>query len=447
MSTSETDAGIDPPREGAAIDLAALWEALVERAQDLIVLIDDSGVIRYVNPAVERMTGWRPAQLIGTNLLDLSHPDDVARALFDLGVYSQAGAVAGSSLYRVALAGGGWRQFDTAAADMTLDGRRHLALYSRPAETAAPAVLDGLLRRTSVAEMLRPVCDVFNWHLHGSLVGISWHEGQGYDCVGTDLPRELSGGDTDPATPWAVARRSATAQRASDPGALDDARRALAAKLGVGPYWIEPVLDDRGEVCALVTLWMRVGGFAPEIHTLGMEMAKDYVELIVRWTRQQSMLDDAAHRDELTGVGNRKVFFDALEEGTSGGGVLYCDLDRFKAVNDELGHQAGDDLLVAVARRLQGCVRRKDVVARLGGDEFAVLCPGVSEEQLVELAQRARAAVIEPYKLGTSTRSVGISIGLAYSSAALDDDILDRADRGLYRAKSTHDSSICWAPD
>jgi diguanylate cyclase (GGDEF)-like protein/PAS domain S-box-containing protein len=447
MSGTEPNAGDGLPSAGAAIDLVALREALVEQAQDLMVLIDDSGVIRYVNPAVERMTGWRPDQLIGTNLLDLSHPDDVERALFDLNIYSQAGAVAGSSLYRVALAGGGWREFDTAAADLTISGRRHLALYSRPAETAAPAVLDGLLRGTSVAEMLRPVCGVFNWQLHGSLVGISWREGQGFDSVGTDLPRELAGGDTDPDTPWASARRTATAQRADDPGALDTSRRALAAKLGLGLYWIEPVLDDRAEVCALVTLWMRAGGFAPEIHTLGMAMAKDYVELIVRWNRQQSLLDDAAHRDELTGVGNRKVFFDALEEGTGGGGVLYCDLDWFKAVNDDLGHQAGDDLLVAVARRIQGCVRRKDVVARLGGDEFAVLCPDVSDRQLVELAERVRAAVIEPYKLGTTTRTVGISIGLAHSSDALDDDILDRADRGLYRAKSRRASSICWPPD
>ena len=95
------------------------------------------------------------------------------------------------------------------------------------------------------------------------------------------------------------------------------------------------------------------------------------VELILRWTDQQGSLERAAHLDALTGLANRRVFFDTLAATADGGAVLYCDLDRFKPVNDDLGHFAGDTVLRVAARRLEGCVRDGDLVGRLGGDEFA----------------------------------------------------------------------------
>ena len=148
----------------------------------------------------------------------------------------------------------------------------------------------------------------------------------------------------------------------------------------------------------------------------------------------------------LTGLANRKAFFDALE-GRVCGAVLYCDLDRFKPVNDELGHRAGDELLRAVAGRMQSCVRIGDLVARVGGDEFAVLCTDVTPEQAFELAQRIRAAIVEPFHITDTTTCIGISIGVAHASPADGQELLELADRALYRAKVTRDSSICWPID
>jgi diguanylate cyclase (GGDEF)-like protein/PAS domain S-box-containing protein len=426
------------------LDISALGRALVEQAQDIIVLLDDDGIIRFVNPALSTGTGWRVDEVLGTNIMDLVHPDDVERAIFDFSVYSSEGAVPGSSHYRIRTADGTWRLFDASAADISIDGRHRLALYARPDESASPAVLYGLLRGTSTSEMLRPVCNVVNWHIHGSRVGISWCEDDAFQSVGTDLPPELVGGDSEPGTPWATARTTATAQRAADHSHLDDTRRAIAERLGLGAYWIEPVFDDRAEVCALITVWMRAGGFVPEIHTLGMNMASDYTELIIRWTRQRRLLDDAAHRDALTSVANRKAFVDALEKAGEGGAVLYCDLDGFKAVNDALGHNAGDELLRAVARRIQACIRKDDVVGRLGGDEFAVLTTNVTREQVLALADRIVAAVAEPFKVSDTTTTVGISIGLAFSEDRVGAEMLELADRGLYRAKVTGVSAISW---
>jgi diguanylate cyclase (GGDEF)-like protein len=127
--------------------------------------------------------------------------------------------------------------------------------------------------------------------------------------------------------------------------------------------------------------------------------------------------------------------------------VLYCDLDAFKPVNDELGHVAGDELLRAVAGRIKACVRTGDVVARLGGDEFAVLCAGVSDDQAHDLAERIRTAVLEPYRIGGTTARLGISIGVARSDAASADDVLERADRALYRAKADGGGAVRWPDD
>jgi diguanylate cyclase (GGDEF)-like protein len=195
------------------------------------------------------------------------------------------------------------------------------------------------------------------------------------------------------------------------------------------------VLDDDAMVCALVTVWMPVGGPVPELHALGMSMAKDFVELIIRWRRHRRQLYDAAHRDALTGLANRKAFLESLTSDT-GGAVLYCDLDRFKSVNDEHGHVAGDELLRAVAGRIKACVRADDVVARLGGDEFAVHCARMTPAEAGDLAQRIHDAVVEPFRVQGRTASIGISIGVAHSVDSVGHDLLESADRALYRAKA-----------
>jgi diguanylate cyclase (GGDEF)-like protein len=114
------------------------------------------------------------------------------------------------------------------------------------------------------------------------------------------------------------------------------------------------------------------------------------------------------------------------------------DLDRFKAVNDSLGHDASDQLLVAVARRLQDNVRPTDTVARLAGDEFVVLCDGVSDARgAVAAAERLRAALAEPIRLGADLVHVTASVGIALADDTTNspEALLQAADVAMYRAK------------
>jgi diguanylate cyclase (GGDEF)-like protein/PAS domain S-box-containing protein len=419
---------------GTELDLSALCTALIEDAPDGVVVLE-RGIVRYVNPAVTGFLGWRGDQMLGRHIVEFVHPDDAARAALDLEIHAAPNAPRGYSQYSVARADGSWLRVALSAVNVTVGAGTFMALYCRPANLSAASVLSGLLRGSTPKDMLAPVCEFFDWEAYGSRVGISWADNTGFDWVSTDLPANLVGGDGASDTPWAVCRRERRRQRATDLSALGDHDRHLAEVLGLGAYWIEPVLDDDGQVCAVITVWMAQSRPVPEIHSLGMSMAKDSVELIMRWVRQARQLYDAAHRDPLTGLANRKAFFESLGHAT-GGALLYCDLDRFKSVNDHLSHQAGDELLRAVANRIRGCVRASDVVARLGGDEFAVLCLGATREQAQDLARRIRIAISQPFQIDHSSVRVGISIGVAHSPDALGDTSLQQADRALYQAKA-----------
>jgi diguanylate cyclase (GGDEF)-like protein len=118
--------------------------------------------------------------------------------------------------------------------------------------------------------------------------------------------------------------------------------------------------------------------------------------------------------------------------------ALFLDLDRFKVVNDGLGHETGDELLVAAARRLVGAVRRADTVARFGGDEFVVICEHLRDEaEAVEVAQRALDALSRPFALERAEVVVSASIGVALTDRSTDraSDLLRDADAAMYRAK------------
>src|SRR5262249_55797440 len=118
--------------------------------------------------------------------------------------------------------------------------------------------------------------------------------------------------------------------------------------------------------------------------------------------------------------------------------VLFLDLDRFKPVNDSLGHAAGDELLVQVAQRLRASLRRGDVVARFGGDEFVVLCEHpAGQREMRELANRLINALSEPVSVSGWTAAVGASVGIAIGGGGrITIDVLIRdADAALYQAK------------
>ena len=175
--------------------------------------------------------------------------------------------------------------------------------------------------------------------------------------------------------------------------------------------------------------------------------ALDRDAMVASLREKEEGLRNAALHDHLTGLPNRVLLADRLAQAGLRAGrnpahrfaVLLLDLDGFKAVNDSLGHAAGDLLLVEVARRLTGLVRQSDTVARLGGDEFVVLLDGLATPDGHERVRDAiTAAITEPFVIDGRQVGVGLSIGVALSTdhSADPDHLLREADAAMYREKS-----------
>ncbi|MEW1635499.1 EAL domain-containing protein [Streptomyces sp. NPDC093801] len=167
--------------------------------------------------------------------------------------------------------------------------------------------------------------------------------------------------------------------------------------------------------------------------------------------RLQAQLQHSAEHDPLTDLPNRALFTRRVRKALTGRragdhstAVLFIDLDGFKAVNDSIGHQAGDELLVEAAHRLQDAVRAGDTAARLGGDEFAALILGdgsrdrsAREYQVHEIADRLRATLSQPYRVAGSEVRVAASIGVAFADPGITpSDLMRNADLAMYRAKA-----------
>jgi diguanylate cyclase (GGDEF)-like protein/PAS domain S-box-containing protein len=167
--------------------------------------------------------------------------------------------------------------------------------------------------------------------------------------------------------------------------------------------------------------------------------------------RAERRMARLALQDDLTGLSNRPAFYDALQGALreSRVAVLFIDVDDFKALNDRLGHIAGDRLLVGVGQLLRRTLRSEDFVARLGGDEFGVILADIADNgEPARVAERVLAGCESPVDIGESEIRVGLSIGIAISSGSADgvEEILRRADMAMYTAKATGKGCYQLAP-
>jgi diguanylate cyclase (GGDEF)-like protein/PAS domain S-box-containing protein len=191
--------------------------------------------------------------------------------------------------------------------------------------------------------------------------------------------------------------------------------------------WVEmfnhPVFDGSGQITSIVAV------------------SRDVTE---RRRMEEQMLEGALLYDALTGLPNRVLFMDRLQQASRRSqralttfAVMFLDLDRFKIINDSLGHRAGDTLLVEVARRVGSCIRSGDTAARLGGDEFAILLETIDEAEVKHLAERIQQSLQLPFTVEGHEVVSSASIGIILGRDAVDpEDLLRRADMAMYQSKT-----------
>jgi diguanylate cyclase (GGDEF)-like protein/PAS domain S-box-containing protein len=239
-----------------------------------------------------------------------------------------------------------------------------------------------------------------------------------------NTPRMLQGPETDPD----VLAEVRTSLEAEEPVRAETVNYRKNGTPYVVSWMLSPVYDDEGTL----THWASV--------------QRD----VTAQRLHEQHLEHAAAHDHLTGLLKRsgldREIQSALDASTdSAGAVLFVDLDRFKQVNDSLGHSAGDDLLRAVATTMTAAVRDEDVVARIGGDEFAIWLPGqIGREAVLQVADRLVDALERPYAVQGHTVYVGASIGVVLTTTGYDqaEDILRDADTAMYRAKDAPNRSV-----
>jgi diguanylate cyclase (GGDEF)-like protein/PAS domain S-box-containing protein len=412
----------------------ARWlRSVVENSSEIVTIVDPDGALRYVSPAFERLLGYDSKEAIGTmNVLEHVHPDDLPHVLEETEkALSEGGTATNKAEFRFRHKDGSWRWIESVGTYLPDDPAvRGVVVISRDVterKRAEEALGDAEQRYRTLVEQIPAVTyidpvDDPDTSLYTSpqieqMLGYTPQEWQTEKL----WPKRLHPDDRE---------RVLAADKRFEAGGGEPFREEyrLLAKDG-SVMWVreEAVLvrDEAGEPL----YWQ--GVFYDLTERKGLEQRLHY----------------QAYHDPLTDLPNRRLFADylkgALKRTSRRKGrksaVLFMDLDNFKVVNDSLGHEAGDHLLVAVGQRLTGCLRRGEVAARLGGDEFTLLLENISRAgEAEEVADRIIRELRAPFAIDGHLIFATISIGIALSDSVgrgQGDLLLRAADIALYRAK------------
>lgn len=231
---------------------------------------------------------------------------------------------------------------------------------------------------------------------------------------------------------------------ATDP--LWDDYRALAQSFGLAACWSSPILLDQGRVAATFALYYREPRPVAPFHRFMVEACVHLCMVALKHEDHQRRIERLAYYDGVTGLANRTLLADRAGQALQVASklslptsLLLLDIDRFKTVNESMGHAMGDQLLLAIARRLQAGLRETDTLARIGGDEFVALLPDCDAAAAMQVAGKLLALLAPPLELpGRESLNLTASIGVC---TAPDDgqsleQLLKNADLAMYEAKA-----------
>jgi diguanylate cyclase (GGDEF)-like protein/PAS domain S-box-containing protein len=428
----------------------AWTSSLLRGAAELIVVTDRAGRIAYASPSAERILGSSNHELAGTLLPDLVHPDDLMAPLGpDLPVDRVLGTAPGRDrVLRLRTAAGEWEalRIERSAADdlgegfVVFTGRELRAEHDAVALLNEQTVLlERIARGAPVADTLVAIAEMLTRRLVAGDVAVGYEDHDRYRSVSPTLDDQVLA-----ALDQAGIARAPRADRPADPELRGseawDAVGEAASGGRLRRLWAADLGGPDGTFGRLVLARPCPDELTPRERDL-VTLAVDLAAIAVERHDLQARLAHGALHDALTGLPNRRYLLERLDDtlGRDGvrAGLLFVDIDRFKLINDSLGHEAGDHLLQEVTRRFRRALRPADLVARVGGDEFVVLCPDLDGAAEVEaLAGRLADALAAPVDLPGGRVVVSASIGVVHAVGPADPvEVLQDADLAMYEAK------------
>jgi diguanylate cyclase (GGDEF)-like protein/PAS domain S-box-containing protein len=404
----------------------ARFRRLVQNSRDTVIVIDEIGNFLYASPQIESLLGYKPEDLVGTSALAVIHPDEVADISIAIANVVEMGDQQGQGVgLRVRHRDGTWIPIEVAGSSLLDD----------PLLGGIIVNVRDMRESIRIAATLEDLEVRFRQVFDRAPIGIGIANADGrFVNVNPAMCRMLG------YTPEELCSTTFSAlthpdDRAVNVGMHDDMMAGARSE-----YTIEKRYRRRDDsylwARASVTCIRDAEGKA--LYSIG------HIEDITERKEFEQRLSYEATHDALTGLPLRTLLLDHLELALAGGrrhdtsvAVLFIDLDRFKRVNDSLGHVAGDELLAEVARRLRSAVRDIDTPGRFGGDEFVVVCPDLSDvRDVVAIAERIRELLETPFVIRGVQVFVGASIGIAVADTEIDAaTLLGQADTAAYRAK------------
>jgi diguanylate cyclase (GGDEF)-like protein/PAS domain S-box-containing protein len=442
------------------------FRALVQNLSDVVTIVGPDGQLAYSSPAAEQRFGFVEGDESWTNPMARVHPDDLERVVAAMSEHLETADTDPVS-FRLRIADGTYRDVEAIVQDMSdnpavggiLVTTRDVTERARAeAMVASQAhILRLIAQGAPLAETLATICEVVEAVVPGALCSVMLVDDA------EPVLRAGAGPSLAPEYLRAVDRVPIGPMQGSCGTSAHEGAPVVAEDLATDPRWSawREVLDYGLRACWSTPVFASsgdrvLGTFAvyyrepcrptPEAEEVVAMVSPLAAIAIERRTFEDRLAHQAQH-DPLTGLPNRLLFVEFLtlalartQRKQSAAAVLFLDLDRFKFVNDSLGHDAGDELMVKLGMRLCAAVRPTDTVARFGGDEFTVLCDDLDPEdarrQAVDVAERLLEVIEAPVQLNGEDQHLSASVGIAIAGPGDSPETLLRdADAAMYRAK------------
>ena len=443
-----------------------LYEKVLENVSEAVFFVGQHGAVTDANQSAAKLLGYSRQELFGMRFADLQYiPDGGIEATLSsylesrnwkldgrqlaVQVARKDGAVFPAELKFNKFSSGGHHAYLVNLRDVTREKLANQLSHDRL------QVIEMIAHHKPLEDILDEVTALIEHQMPGGCCAVMLKRGEGFIPAAAprlpsalidsiySLPVDQEAGSC--ATAVLEGRTIAVSDIASEPGWGGSREEALAH--GLHSSLFAPVFSSHGLVVGMIAVFRPETGVPDPAQVELVNLASRLASVCIEQRELTSELAHRAQHDSLTGLPNRLNFEGHMRQAIAHAGrykrrvaILSIDLDRFKVVNDTLGHAAGDEVIKQVGRRLANCLRETDIVARWGGDEFMVGLLEIAEHQdAAAVAQKLIQSIAQPFEFAGREVSTGASIGASvFPDNGMDlDTLISHADMAMYRAKKS----------